>query len=305
MFHVEQTKKGKMTMAMIENNNNLQNELQVDMGVKSLAQWRAIYSTLTSQGFESVATIETGVGVEDGDINRYLLEALDEYPMDQYQHKYEYTNRQNIIVFVRAHKVKVFKEEARRFGEVAERMKASMHNAGFKFARYLIYATPGLMNETMNSFKGHECQWVDFQLTKYQSVKALYVKEIELQEPIGEEFLEEIAVSRGGEYKKRIVNRVDKQMSKGVDKYPTILEDSTNLGFNERLDHLADELTDGLQYIEHLRDGYEQTIQRQIELTTLLTGLASKLTGKNREEALRLSRLSNDITKELIGIAKN
>lgn len=54
-------------------------------------------------------------------------------------------------------------------------------------------------------------------------------------------------------YRDAVINRLDKQINKGKAKYGMTLEDNTELTMNERCDHLAEELIDGLQYIEHLK----------------------------------------------------
>ena len=54
-----------------------------------------------------------------------------------------------------------------------------------------------------------------------------------------------------GAYDKRIVERLKKQREKGLKKYNTTLEEN-DLKLEERLNYLAEELVDGLQYIEHI-----------------------------------------------------
>lgn len=54
-------------------------------------------------------------------------------------------------------------------------------------------------------------------------------------------------------YRDAVIARLDKQINKGKNKYGMTLEDNTNLTMSERHDHLAEELIDGLQYIEHLK----------------------------------------------------
>ena len=53
-------------------------------------------------------------------------------------------------------------------------------------------------------------------------------------------------------YRDKVIARLDGQISKGKAKYGMTLEDNTELNMHERLDHLAEELIDGVQYIEHL-----------------------------------------------------
>lgn len=54
-------------------------------------------------------------------------------------------------------------------------------------------------------------------------------------------------------YRDAVIARLDKQINKGKNKYGMTLEDNTQLKMTERHDHLAEELIDGLQYIEHLK----------------------------------------------------
>lgn len=54
-------------------------------------------------------------------------------------------------------------------------------------------------------------------------------------------------------YRQRIIERLDKQRKKGVKKYGGTLE-TNKAGMLERLEHLAQELTDGLEYIEWIKE---------------------------------------------------
>lgn len=54
-----------------------------------------------------------------------------------------------------------------------------------------------------------------------------------------------------GAYDKRIIERLKRQREKGMKKYNTTLEEN-DLRLEERLNHLSEELVDGLQYIEHI-----------------------------------------------------
>lgn len=56
-----------------------------------------------------------------------------------------------------------------------------------------------------------------------------------------------------GRYLDNITARFNRQKQKGVDKYGTILEDNHG-NYDYRLEHLAEELTDGLMYIEWLKE---------------------------------------------------
>ena len=61
-------------------------------------------------------------------------------------------------------------------------------------------------------------------------------------------------------YRKAIVDKLDVQITKGVRTYGQLLQDNNKLGFNERLDYLQEELIDGMQYIEFIREKKEKRI---------------------------------------------
>ena len=54
-------------------------------------------------------------------------------------------------------------------------------------------------------------------------------------------------------YRQNIIEKIDGQIEKGKSKYGQVLEDN-DLTMDEKLDHLQEELIDGLFYIEHLRE---------------------------------------------------
>ena len=53
-------------------------------------------------------------------------------------------------------------------------------------------------------------------------------------------------------YRQNIIDKIDKQIEKGINKYGQVLEDN-NLTMDEKLDHHQEELIDALFYTEHLR----------------------------------------------------
>lgn len=65
--------------------------------------------------------------------------------------------------------------------------------------------------------------------------------------------------AKPGDYKEQIMKLLDKQINKGKNKYGFYLEEN-DLKLDERLDHLSEELIDGLQYIQHLK-----TIKEKME----------------------------------------
>lgn len=58
-------------------------------------------------------------------------------------------------------------------------------------------------------------------------------------------------------YRERILEKMDKQIMKGIDKYGMTLEENNNLDIESRLNHLTEELVDALFYIEHLQEYYK------------------------------------------------
>lgn len=54
-------------------------------------------------------------------------------------------------------------------------------------------------------------------------------------------------------YMKAILERFENQRNKGIEKYGQVLEQN-NAPIGERLEHLAQELTDGLAYIEWIKE---------------------------------------------------
>lgn len=61
------------------------------------------------------------------------------------------------------------------------------------------------------------------------------------------------ALRRAWNYRRAIVARIDAQTTKGIEKYGQTLEFNP-AGIVERLEHLAQELTDGLAYIEWVKE---------------------------------------------------
>lgn len=54
-------------------------------------------------------------------------------------------------------------------------------------------------------------------------------------------------------YRDAIVQLIDKQRAKGLEKYGQTLEDNTTLTNCQRIEHAQEELVDALQYLEHLK----------------------------------------------------
>ena len=53
-------------------------------------------------------------------------------------------------------------------------------------------------------------------------------------------------------YRKNIINKIDKQIQKGIDKYGTTLEQNNWLKTIDRIVYLQEELIDALVYSEHI-----------------------------------------------------
>ena len=54
-------------------------------------------------------------------------------------------------------------------------------------------------------------------------------------------------------YVDNISKLIDRQLSKGKSKYGELLEDNTTLSSEQRIEHLEEELIDGLMYCEHIK----------------------------------------------------
>ena len=53
-------------------------------------------------------------------------------------------------------------------------------------------------------------------------------------------------------YRKNILEKIDKQIQKGIDKYGTTLEENTWFKAVDRIIYLQEELIDALVYSEHI-----------------------------------------------------
>lgn len=90
--------------------------------------------------------------------------------------------------------------------------------------------------------------------------------------------------SKPGYYKEKIIEMLDKQINKGQRKYGLYLEEN-DLTFDERLDHLSEELIDGLQYIQHLKMIKEKMVE---DLWFIIGGLMRLKKEENDEETEEL-----------------
>lgn len=62
------------------------------------------------------------------------------------------------------------------------------------------------------------------------------------------------------EYRNRIIDMMDKQRKKGIEKYNVTLEENVTLSTTQRIEHLQEELIDALQYCEHLKEANKDTL---------------------------------------------
>jgi len=77
-----------------------------------------------------------------------------------------------------------------------------------------------------------------------------------------------------GRYLDKIIDRFRSQEAKGFNKYGQVLEQN-HADIQERLEHLAQELSDGLMYIEWIKEHYQRIVAGK-ELRQALTELERK-----------------------------
>jgi hypothetical protein len=75
-------------------------------------------------------------------------------------------------------------------------------------------------------------------------------------------------------YLDRIIDRFRSQEAKGINKYGQVLEQN-HADIQERLEHLAQELSDGLMYIEWIKEHYQVMVAGE-ELRQALSALDGK-----------------------------
>lgn len=61
-------------------------------------------------------------------------------------------------------------------------------------------------------------------------------------------------------YRDNILALIDKQREKGMKKYGETLEDNITLSVEQRIEHAEEELIDALQYLEHLKEAYNDNL---------------------------------------------
>lgn len=117
------------------------------------------------------------------------------------------------------------------------------------------------------------------------------------------------AKAEDNKYREPIIERVDSQTMKGIDKYGTVLPQN-KAPMPERLEHVAQELTDGLVYIEWIKEGYDKMADLADELTAILAVTATATRGYNpnnkvRQNTERASNLANSLSRGLRSVGKN
>lgn len=65
------------------------------------------------------------------------------------------------------------------------------------------------------------------------------------------------------DYRQNIIDRLDRQTEKGIKKYGQLLSENKKLTDLDMLEYLAEELTDGLVYIEDLKQRLERAVEEE------------------------------------------
>lgn len=108
----------------------------------------------------------------------------------------------------------------------------------------------------------------------------------------GDNELEIVVKSQSNKYREQIIELLDSQRKKGIEEYGQTLEDN-DLSMNERIDHIAEELIDGLQYLLHVKEKHDAVIDE-------LTGFVSRAITSGNAEVRRCGQEINQIFKSLI-----
>lgn len=173
-----------------------------------------------------------------------------------------------------------------------KRIEKGMSRAGFNKVLSVHSELPkdvqsDIVLRCVSRYKGYEQQWY----TDHNGYRVLFVKEPN-KAPTAED----------NAYRQPIIDRLDNQTNKGIDKYNTLLHENP-LPMPERLEHLAEELTDGLQYIEHIKSGNRKLIGKLVDIVADLTIVGGGMSGDNRREIISIAKKLNGVMKELAGDA--
>lgn len=98
--------------------------------------------------------------------------------------------------------------------------------------------------------------------------------------------------SQSNKYREQIIELLDSQRKKGIKEYGQTLEDN-DLSMNERIDHIAEELIDGLQYLLHVKEKHNAIVDE-------LTGFVSKAITDGNAGVRACGQETNRILKKLM-----
>lgn len=236
--------------------------------------WQKLYHMMQNKGYTTAGKISLNQFL-NGKGNDAVIKIIDQYCPTKYHIKPVLSSARNIVFFAREH-IGGFADRNKKHLEFAERIIKGMRFGGYKVhARYIsdMVAKPfpvpvGSEVQTLKITDDYDVHVV-FEPLSMEHIKfepigltsdvhgpsgvGLPIKSCngDLQHFASEE---PIGMEVDTEYKRRINGLYDKQYHKGKGKYGVVLEENKAIGYNGRLDHLAEELMDGLQYIEHNRD---------------------------------------------------
>lgn len=193
-----------------------------------------------------------------------------------------------------------------------QRMERGMKRAGFKVAVRIHKNTKKqkqgeIVARMLFKYPNEHYEWKWY--TDYNDYRVLFVKKREIPpaNPNQKSALEtpsngecNLALVPHTDYEKRIMKRLRKQTKKGIETYGQTLEENTNKGINFRLDYLAEELMDGLQYVEWVRDLIDH------HSDVLISAISDLLMASNKsiidgKEIRRIARVLNGELRRLNG----
>jgi hypothetical protein len=105
-------------------------------------------------------------------------------------------------------------------------------------------------------------------------------------------------------YRSAIVERLDKQTHVGLGKYATLLQDN-NLNTMARLEYLAEELTDGLQYIEHTKESVSEVFDDIAGIASRIMVVSGSCDPQVRNMLIEIARDANNLLGKVMGYAPN
>jgi hypothetical protein len=171
--------------------------------------------------------------------------------------------------------------------DVWNRIESGLKQAGFKKIATFLKGTSGTTRRKIYDRYGKH-----YEIERYDDPNFSRVYFIKKRE----------AKLRRNEYYDAIVDRLTRQNEKGLKKYGYMLQDNTELTIDERLEHLAEELTDGLQYIEHIKTLNAQVVDTLILNVSTMIILAGRITNQEIADVLRKRA---EETNRVLGLMKN